>query len=155
MRHQPPAWVDSYVGIEWKDEGRTRADGVDCWGLGMILFQEQRGISLPTLIGKPAWKSGDSKLPDGGKEKRAAIWRLIEEERKAWRPVTSKPVTLGLEQCFDAMIMEYSGVPIHIGWIVAPGWVLHIQEGCNSICERFPTLRVPLNHIESINRYAA
>lgn len=154
MKVDPPAWVDDYVGIEWTDRGRTRADGVDCWGLGVVLFAEHRQIALPRHD-SVGWAKGDGNAADHGQSKRAAIWRVIAAERAAWSLVSPKPIDLAQAQCFDALLIEFSGVPIHIGFVVAPGWVLHIQQGCNSVCEPFPSWRIPHNRIEGLYRHAA
>lgn len=40
------AWANDYVGIPYVVNGRDRT-GLDCWGLLILAFREQRGIELP------------------------------------------------------------------------------------------------------------
>ncbi len=108
------AWADGYVGIPWQWRGRNRA-GIDCYGLLRLVYQEQRGITLPehTYRTKTA----------------AAI--TIEEEARQWREVPTPEV-------FDVAIVDATRrLPngaadhglFHLALYAGAGRALHALEG--------------------------
>jgi len=42
----PPDWVNDYIGLPYRLNGRER-DGLDCWGLISLVWREKRGIQIP------------------------------------------------------------------------------------------------------------
>jgi cell wall-associated NlpC family hydrolase len=44
-----------YLGIPFKHLGRSREEGVDCYGLLMLYFKEQFGIEMPDWWYEPDW----------------------------------------------------------------------------------------------------
>lgn len=46
--------VETYVGLPYKHLGRTREEGVDCYGLVRLVLQENCGITLPDYHYHPA-----------------------------------------------------------------------------------------------------
>ena len=44
-----PLWTKKYAGIDFKDRGRSRGEGVDCWGLVRLIYLEEFGVELPDL----------------------------------------------------------------------------------------------------------
>ena len=129
MTH-PPSWVAGYVGIPFVDLGRNRA-GCDCWGLVRLVLAEQGGIDLPSL----ATCYGSEANPAG-------VGDAIEAERRsgAWDRIDA-----GGEVPFD--VVEMSGAartpagwvfgPLHVGVVVTPGWLLHVERGTAAVLARY------------------
>jgi|SRR5690348_7644255 len=115
-------WVDRYIGIRFKSKGRDFS-GVDCWGLHRLICMEKAGLSdkdLPLYVGIGSFE---------GKKVGEEVQRNI---GKIWMPIQR-----GLERPFDAVLMKgeyiHNGVwkrgEIHIGTIVRPGLLVHIENG--------------------------
>ena len=128
---QPPSWVAGYIGIPFVDLGRDRA-GCDCWGLVRLVLGEQAGVELPSL----ATCYGSEANPAG-------VGDAIEAERRsgAWDRIDA-----GGEGPFD--VVEMSGAaripgpgwvfgPLHVGVVVAPGWLLHVERGTAAVLVRY------------------
>ena len=57
---------------------------------------------------------------------------LIEREAAAWEQVPP-----GFELAGDCVLLRMAGLPFHVGIVVAPGHMLHIEGGLDSVCERY------------------
>ncbi|QLH37808.1 MAG: C40 family peptidase [Defluviicoccus sp.] len=128
---QLPSWAAGYVGIPFLDLGRDRA-GCDCWGLVRLVLAEQAGIQLL------------SRATCYGSEANAArVGAAVEAERRsgAWQRVEPSG-----EKPFD--VVEMSGAarapgsgwvfgPIHVGVVVASGWLLHAERGTTAVLARY------------------
>ncbi len=110
--------VENYLRLGFQSGGRARPL-VDCWGLYRLIVGEVRGIWLAEFDGVEA--------PN-----------LI--ARTARREATSStwmPVLPGAEQPLDAVLMsgllgegrDTVRAPIHIGCVIGPGRLIHIDEG--------------------------
>ena len=121
LTRQPPAWVAGYIGLPFKPRGRDR-DGLDCWGLKRLVYEEQYGIALPAYVGG---YEGTSRADA------TDIARLIAGGKPAWQAVPE-----GAERLGDGIELRAGGVP-HVGIVVAAGWMLHIVEGIESAIERY------------------
>lgn len=113
-----PSWVESYIGLPFREHGRGR-DGVDCWGLVRLVLAAQFDIDLPAYV------TGYASTEDA-----ADIARLIRGEMGPW--VETKTSRLG-----DAVLMRLRAQPCHVGVIVAPGWMLHVEDGVDSCVDRY------------------
>lgn len=153
MTAEPEDWVNDYVGLPWKTLGRDR-DGVDCWGLCCLVYAERRGIILPSHD-EVGWSVEDRDAKDKGRAKRRAIEAVVIDERQKWKQVSTKPINSFHAMPYDLLLIEHAGLPVHVGIIVAPGWVLHVMEKMDSVCEQFPSVRHPLTKLEGIYRYAS
>lgn len=111
---------DSLVGIPYLDKGRDRA-GCDCWGLVALAFAELAGVELPSYADR--YVTGAD---------RQALAALIGGELGDWLPVVS-----GSERRFDVVLMREGSYPRHIGLVVTPGQLLHVQPGGTSCIERY------------------
>lgn len=119
MSKTVPAWVADYVGLPFLRCGRTR-EGLDCWGLVSLVLSEQYGISLPDYSGT-GWGNGPAR----------AVAETIEREAGAyWREVPASGAQPG-----DVLLMTARGLPIHVGVLVAPGWILHAEETADTCLE--------------------
>lgn len=118
---------ESYVGIPYLDCGRDRA-GCDCYGLLCLVMRDLCGIALPSFAGAYTTTAD-----------RAELARLIAGGLDPWRQVV-----FGQERTFDAVLMRAGRLLSHVGIVVAPGRLLHVNEGSCSVIERY---RVPpLSH---------
>jgi cell wall-associated NlpC family hydrolase len=107
-------WARPYVGIPDVAKGRTR-DGVDCWGLAMLVYREVRGVILPDYA---------SDYPDD--RDFAAIGVIAAREKAAprWRKVETPAE-------FDLGLFTVGSHDSHIGIYGAPGQMLHaIKDDC-------------------------
>jgi cell wall-associated NlpC family hydrolase len=113
--------LDKYIGIEFKDLGRTLEEGCDCWGLVKEFYGYEFDITLPDLLGRY-----DSAMNKKG------VSALIDIERKSWNHVNK-----GDEREGDVIIMRLKGRPWHVGVVLKHKKMLHIHTGCNSVIERY------------------
>jgi len=119
-----PDWVADYVGLPFRAHGRDRG-GVDCWGLVRLVLAERFGLALPSYVGGYA-----------GVEDAEDIGRLIRGEMGPWREIPA-----GGERAGDVVLMRLMNQPMHIGVVVAPGWMLHIEEGIDACLDRYDGAR--------------
>ncbi|MBI5578124.1 MAG: C40 family peptidase [Deltaproteobacteria bacterium] len=117
-RDDNAAWCAKYVGIPFADHGRTEA-GCDCWGLARLVYQRERGILL-------------SDCSDGYITAHKAVITadLYSLESAHWREVTDP-------QPFDLALIRIAGIPRHVGIVIAPGRMLHIERGKDSVVEDY------------------
>jgi len=116
----PPSWVADYVGLPFKEHGRGR-DGMDCWGLCRTVLAERFGLHLPAYV------EGYASTEDA-----KDIARIIRGEMAPWRPVPA-----GAERPGDVALIRMLNHPMHVGVVVARGWMLHIEEGIDACLERY------------------
>jgi cell wall-associated NlpC family hydrolase len=128
---QPPSWTVQYIGIAFRDLGRDRA-GCDCWGLVRLVLAEQVGIQLPSL----ATRYGTEANADG-------VVEVVEAERRsgAWQRVEpSGEQPLDVVEMTGAARVPGSGWvfgPLHVGVVVASGWLLHVERGTAAVLARY------------------
>ena len=112
---------DSFIGLPWHDKGRAR-DGVDCYGLLHLVFAELRGIELPSFA--EAYVTASD---------RRALAQLIRGEiDDLWDEIPD-----GQEQVFDGVLIREGALSRHIGLVVSPGLMLHVERGKTSVIERY------------------
>ena len=120
---EPPAWVRDYIGIPWTKFGRTE-EGCDCWGLVCLVLKGQFNITLP--IHEDTRYKGPKHAKDLGNE----ICNHTEMTQWTWTAL--EDVRAG-----DCLLLCLLGHPIHVSIVVAPGIMLHIEEGIDSFIENY------------------
>lgn len=116
-----PDWARDYVGLPWRELGRDR-EGLDCWGLFRLVLAERFGLDVPAYDGVGFVAGADC----------AALARFIDAHTHAWRRLGAGE----LPRPGDGVLLRVRGQPIHVGVVVAPGWMLHIEQGIESVIER-------------------
>lgn len=130
MGAEIPRWVALYIGLPFRDRGRTRA-GLDCWGLMRLVFREQTGKDLPDI---PYRSTADARN----------IGQWIEDAAPQWREVA------GYESVMD--IALFAANPLHVGMVVGDGQILHIEEDTCSVVESYRSSRWG-NRLLGVYRY--
>lgn len=136
--HQPSAWADDYVGLPWKNGGRERT-GLDCWGLVRLVAAERFGATLPAYD-ETVWRERETRRDQV--ESNAELAAFMSGERvKGWQPVweaaaatKDEPLGGGKVAAGDVVLIRNLGAPIHVGIVVAPGHMLHIEEEIDAMC---------------------
>jgi len=113
-------WVADYIKIPFQEHGRNH-EGVDCWGLGRLIYREQLLENLPSYATCYDTTRNGPRLAT-----------LIEDNRADWFEVEA-----GSEQEFDAVLVRMRSRPIHIGFVVKPGLLIHAQEGVGVALEQY------------------
>lgn len=112
-------WTDKYIGLPFSLDGRSR-EGLDCWGLVRLVYQEELGIKLPTFSGIYI-----DKTPEVMRQ----VADAMDVERNNWNPVT-KP------RNFDVVLMRVAGrLPTHVGVVCGHNNMLHIMASIHSSVE--------------------
>lgn len=125
MARNFPSWVEQFTDIPFRVGGRTR-EGCDCWGLVNLVWAEHYGHDLPHYSGD-YWRAGTDMRPIA--ESAAAHAKNFER------------VQPGEEREGDGVLLRVLGLPTHIGLVVCPGWMLHVQQGSDSVLEEYASPR--------------
>lgn len=132
-----PAWAENFIGIPFKEKGRTR-EGVDCWGAVRLVLQEHFGI-----VGLPDYcDSYESKDDKQGIAAAVQTGLLV-----GWQEV-EQPSAGAL------LILRLTGRPWHCAIMLDELYMLHALDGVGVVHERIDTM-LWRNRIEGIYRYAA
>ena len=111
---------NQYIGLPFKPKGRDR-EGLDCWGLLRLIYLEQFGIELPDYA-----EHYEEDL-DG-----QVIAGVVEFEIPCWTPVPR-----GQERQGDAILLRIKGEPMHVGFVLRKGLMIHIMKGIDSVTENY------------------
>ena len=121
MSSQPPLWTARFVGIPFVDLGRT-IDGCDCWGLVRLVMKEQANIDLPSLATEYGSETDHRKVFDEiESERHSGEWIEVEKGRDNQFDIVEMVSPSRLDGKWDFQ-------PLHVGIVVAPGWVLHTER---------------------------
>lgn len=137
MTKNPSQAYSKYLGIPYFDKGRNPfiQPGWDCYGLYRLVFGERSGVWLPTYT--------DSYLHGTD----AATVAPAMAARHEWAAVP-----LGSECEGDGIVFNIGGEPLHCGYIIEPGKMLHVLRGRETCFERY-TSPVWQKRIEGIYRW--
>lgn len=118
----PPLWAAKYIGGSFQKYG-------DCVGLCQLVMREQTGIEVTRADIYPG-------------EHNALDPKFIKERTGV--PPWTKIVALGDEQTYDWCVLwtlrGKTAVPLHVGIVTAPGWLLHVQEDVAACQQRIAQL---------------
>jgi cell wall-associated NlpC family hydrolase len=109
-----PIWVQSYVGLPYLCGGRTKENGLDCYGLVRLVLSERAKLTITN------YSSDDVNTHQETAEH-------IRTGEKDWAPVEPP------YRCFDVALMktivrhndQVKNLPVHIGIFVSSSQVLH------------------------------
>lgn len=116
-----PAWVARYVGLPYRMYGRD-LDGVDCWGLVNLIWDREFGQPLPLYRGV-------------GWHEQIGAQRLGQDALEHAQHFEVVPA--GQERLGDGILIMLRAQPIHVGLVIAPGFMLHSLEGADSCLEAY------------------
>jgi cell wall-associated NlpC family hydrolase len=119
------AWAEGYIGLPFQEHGRTR-DGLDCWGLAILVYREQLGIHLPSYETDYSDTLATQEI--------SAI--VVREKRRDWRPVPP-----GSERVGDIVLFRLHGAASHVGIVIGGNRFLHVHQEIDSIHEDYGSLR--------------
>ena len=115
-----PDWVSHYTGKPFAHRGRGPV-AYDCYGLLKAVLEREFGAGpLPDYL-------DDYRHADGIGAARAVVGAM---RGGPWQRVT------GPAQPGDALVWRFNGVARHVAVCVAPGWMLHVEKGCETVAER-------------------
>lgn len=115
-----PIWVADYIGLEFADNGRG-PDKFDCWGLLRKLYADRYGIEIPDFSDRYT-NTGDAQ----------GIAKIYDEHHSQWHKLGP-----GEEKEGDVIMLRLGTLPRHVGMVVAPGIMLHTEDGKDSVVERY------------------
>ncbi len=107
-------WSAAFIGIPEVPLGRSRA-GADCWGLAVLVYGAMHRIALPSF----AEDYGD---PDNFQAANAIIAGRLSAD-----PWTRLSPQAGPPQEFDLAVFARGRLDSHIGIVVEPGTMLHME----------------------------
>lgn len=123
ITQQPPIWVTRFLGIPYLDMGRDKI-GCDCWGLVRLVMLEQAGIALSSYetVSESDYATVSLEMKEA---KNSSEWLSVTlSEQKSLDVVEmSSPVK------HDRTIVF---IPVHVGVLVSPFWVLHTEKATGS-----------------------
>lgn len=118
-----PNWAEKYIGLEFESKGRG-PDKFDCWGLVMVIYQQQFEITLPSYVDKYSSASNEKDLGP-----------LILNEKMNWIEVR-----LGSEKVGDVLVIRMKKEPMHVGVILSQYHFVHIHSGIGSVVQRYDSI---------------
>jgi cell wall-associated NlpC family hydrolase len=103
------SWAVDYVGLPFLPKGRTR-QGVDCYGLVRLIYQEQRGIDLPSYTEDYATTTDHQEITSLLRGEVGSRWREIPVEQA---------------RSYDGLVFRIAGQPTHFGMVLEPPRFIH------------------------------
>lgn len=117
-------WWNDYVGIPFKMQGRDR-EGVDCWGLVRLVYQERFSVVLPEYLTYDSTRAFKQ------------IDELVQTGKREWNEVPRAEI-----KDFDLVVLKIGDLSPHVGIVCDDSkHFLHALEGANSVIEKLSGLR--------------
>jgi len=102
--------IRKYLNIPYKDFGRDY-DGIDCYGLFLLIYKEELGIILPDYM------FDKSCMED------ASDW-YVEDYPKFFKAIGKGDKM----QAFDALMFRHKGMDTHVGIAINDAEFLHVSS---------------------------
>jgi probable lipoprotein NlpC len=112
-----------YVGVPYVSKGRTPA-GWDCYGLYLYVVAEMLAVEVPSYSDEYA-----------SAENKDAVADAMRAYTAKWRPVPA-----GQEAEGDGVVFYIGGLPVHCGYVIERGTMLHALRGRGTVIERYTGL---------------
>lgn len=107
--------TDSYLGLTVVPGGRDRR-AVDCWGLVVLIYDEQLGVKLPRHD-EVNWKDNPEKMEP-----------TITADKKEWLEVAATA-----RRAYDVVVLRVKTVPWHVGIVVDRNRFIH-ADAVRGVC---------------------
>jgi cell wall-associated NlpC family hydrolase len=114
--------VIEYLPIPFVPNGRTK-DGIDCWGLICLIYDEKYGIKLPLYEGV------------NGKEGTEVAQGVAKEAALAWTEVPAEDRREG-----DVVVIRMMGLPWHVGMVLDKANFVHAYHRTGVTVERITAI---------------
>ena len=129
------SWWAKYVGLEFENRARG-PHTFDCWGLVCEVEHREFGKDLPSY----------SVYDDAfDKDETAPLFQ------DGIDTVPNDLVDRTDARDGDIVFLRYRGRVTHVGVFVSPNRILHIDRGCNSVCEALDNVSMR-SRVEEIRR---
>jgi cell wall-associated NlpC family hydrolase len=122
MSQEPSKVYSKYVGVPYLDKGRT-PDGWDCYGLYVFLLNEIFGLKVNPY--NEIYTTADADLE---------VIAAIATQKRHWQRIELQDAQEG-----DGIVFNLAGHPLHCGYIIERGVMLHALKGRNTCIERYDT----------------
>jgi cell wall-associated NlpC family hydrolase len=129
-------WWNHYQRVPFAEKGRDM-NGADCWGLLTMIFLDQRKIELPGYEWCYEHTNDREALAAAMERERIGRWVQVENPQE-----------------FDVPLLRMRGVPMHVGVVTKPGYMIHCAKDINTVHERYDSMRWK-NSVVGFFRYAA
>lgn len=115
-----PSWSDKYISppIPFVPCGRDFS-GCDCGGLVLLVLREEFGIVA--LDAEREYEAAHFERMTH--DKRKVLEQAIDEAMREWVPIEREEAQAG-----DMATFAPKGVPCHVGVVIVPGRMLHMEQ---------------------------
>lgn len=115
--------MDKYIGIPFKPNGRDH-NGVDCWGLVCLIYQDKLGVRLPSY---------DDIYTANSISVLRRVARTMASERYTWVRV-ERPMP------YDIVLLRSGEYLWHVGLIIDKRRMIHALDGDAVCIEEYTSL---------------
>lgn len=118
-------WVKKYIGIPFLSNGRDKT-ACDCYGLLFLIYRIEFDTELPLLLSD---------------YKNACDVKETKEIFKINKPLIAGE-KLDAPDIGDVVLLNYQGLPSHIGIYAGDGFILHTTEKSGSVLQKLSSSEI-------------
>ena len=118
-------WVKKYIGIPFLSNGRNKTS-CDCYGLLYLVYKNEFDTELPRLLSD---------------YKNACNVKETKEIFKINKPLIAGE-KLDTPEIGDVVLLNYRGLPSHIGIYAGDGFILHTTEKSGSVLQKLDSTEI-------------